>query len=141
MLDYVLRRCEYDMEYDKWVAIEASKRIALYCSRTCRKYTIQELIRIINKQSVDNNEFNEDEISDAHTELPEDPRTSLSTPAPPPFKRRSYSHSVSHSHSKIEMVIIKIWITIPIVTIMQQQLEFHNHKRTNLQCATNIFTI
>ena len=93
VLDYVLRRCEYDLEYDKWVAIEASKRIALYCSRTCRKYTIQELIKIINKQSIDVNEFDDedddDDISDVATELPEDPRTSLSTPAPPPYKRHN----------------------------------------------------
>ena len=74
-------------EYDKWIGIEASKRIALFCSRTSRKYTIQQLIHIINEQSIGPQNYPEVDFSAATGELPEDPRTSLSTPAPPPYKR------------------------------------------------------
>eukprot|EP00485_Elphidium_margaritaceum_P000916 CAMPEP_0202692022 /NCGR_PEP_ID=MMETSP1385-20130828/6529_1 /ASSEMBLY_ACC=CAM_ASM_000861 /TAXON_ID=933848 /ORGANISM="Elphidium margaritaceum" /LENGTH=2508 /DNA_ID=CAMNT_0049347493 /DNA_START=39 /DNA_END=7565 /DNA_ORIENTATION=+ len=112
VLQYVLQRCEHDADYDKWVAIEASKRIALYCSRTCRKYTIQELIRIINKQFIEATDAdmapamdsaascytNNVMEADAIVDLPEDPRTSLSTPAPPPYKRNSAYHKPHSSH-------------------------------------------
>ena len=83
ILNYLLNKCCNDFKYEKWIQIEASKRIALYCARASRVDTIQYLIDIINTGDFENITNNNNNNHSQLLKVQHDPQTALSTPAPP----------------------------------------------------------